>query len=847
MMRRHRKRAGAGHVLLVALLPILLLYTVVALLRLPLVPDLGFQSRQFEVTDITPGGPADHAGLRPGDEVLRMQGIHQDDMMGILRAFGTFRPGDRILFQVDRGGTTEHFEVIAAERSPELRLRIAIRSLVGLAFVVLGFIVFWNRNDIVASLFYFGGITLGFLLIEPPPTGSILLQFAIKTAADFAILFAAPVILHLFLRFPRKKAIPAMLAFLGPVTVFGRRIPCGLYVVSAIFFTMSLSLNITIYFTGNLHRALLSFFQFISALYMFLCILAGVGAFLHSYRTTNSRVMKRKLRGVAWGTSLALLPFAFTNVYKLIRPEGEIFAGPYFVLLILLLPLSFGHAIVRYGLLDLEIIVKRSMLYTILTAFLAVAYIGLVDLVGRLVRNVSGGTDILPSILTIFLIALLFSPARNLIQDWIDRTFFREKFQYRRTLHEFSQALTSILDLKTLLRVLVRRISQTLHVNRVAVFLKDEATGSLVLQEAAGVAREATGAEPITFHGDDKIVRFLEGSHRAVPIDRVADGEGTILLPESEKSRLAELDSSLLIPLISGDRLTGIVSLGPKESGEVYSREDRELLNTLANQATLAIENAQLHRETIDRERMKQELELAREIQLQLLPPSAPELPGIDIASLYVISEEVGGDYYDYVPGPDGALGLVVADAIGHGVSAALLISSVQASFRAEARISSSPASSLEKVNRQMQERNTSGRFVTIFYCVLDPVGGVLTYANAGHPPPVVVHADGTHHDLDESDLILGVDASVSYREHHFPLAHDDVLVLFTDGITDEPNAHDRSFGRERLTEIVREHRGGSATEICDTLHRAVIRFLGENPTDDLTLIVLKYANDACS
>ncbi|NNE09084.1 MAG: GAF domain-containing protein, partial [Gemmatimonadetes bacterium] len=607
MSRRHRKRAGAGHGLLVALLPILLLYTVVALLRLPLVPDLGFQFRQFAVTDISPGGPADRAGLRPGDEVLRMQGVHRDDMMGILRAFGTFRPGDRILFQVERAGAVEHYEIIAAERSPEDRLRIAIRSLVGLAFAVLGFIVFWNRNDIVASLFYFAGITLGFLLIEPPPTGSILLQFAIKTAADFAILFAAPVILHLFLLFPRKKAIPSALATLGPVTILGRRTPCGLYVVSAFFFLMSLALNVTIYFTGNLHRSLLSFFQFISALYMLICILAGVGAFLHSYRTTKSPVMKRKLRGVAWGTSIALLPFAFTNVYKMIRPEGEIFAGPYFVLLVLLLPLSFGHAIVRYGLLDLEIIVKRSMLYTILTAFLAVAYIGLVDLVGRLVRNVSGGTDILPSILTIFLIALLFSPARDLIQEWIDRTFFREKFRYRRTLHEFSQAITSILDLKTLLRVLVRRISQTLHVNRVAVFLKDDATGNLILQESAGVALEAAGAEPIAFGGDDKIVRFLEGSHRAVPIDRMADGEGTILLPAGEKARLAELESSLLIPLISGDRLTGIVSLGPKESGEVYSREDRELLNTLANQATLAIENAQLHRETIDRERMKQE------------------------------------------------------------------------------------------------------------------------------------------------------------------------------------------------------------------------------------------------
>ncbi len=821
---------------LVVLAPLLLLYALISLHRLPEAPSLGHHLRQFTITDVTPGGPADRGDIRSGDEVLSVNGVPRERTVDLFVAWGAIRPGDSVLYTITRDGEVLERAVTAEEKLGNERLSVILRTIVGICFVALGLIVYWNRADQVATLFYLAGLAFGFMLIEPPPTASIPLQFLIKIGSDFSILFVAPVFLQLFLKFPRRKTIPRALFLIRPVQIGSIRMRFPLYWISAMIFGLSLILSVQLFFSGLTWSARLLLFQTLTALYLLVCLLAGIAAFLHSYLTTKSPQMKKKLRGVAIGTTIALLPMAATNVIKMIRPDTEVPGGTYLILLATLLPLSFGHAIIRYGLLDLELIIKRSILYTLLTAFLGATYVFLVDLTGGLLKSSGGNTSLPATLVSLFLIALLFSPVRNRIQDWVDRTFYREKYRYRRTLHEFSRAITSILDLDRLVQELVERISTTLHVPDVGIFISDD-NGQHLLQAGAGAGRPRG---TIVFGEDDHVIHLLKKNREAFPIERITDGEGTFILPDEEKAKLEQLGTSLLMPLISGDRLAGIVSLGRKQSGEFYSAEDRQLLNTLANQATLAIENAKLHKETLEKERMKQELRLAREIQLHFLPPAPPTLPHVDVAAVNVPCEEVGGDYYDYVIGEDGSLGIVVGDAVGHGVTAALLMASLQATFRAEARCSRSTSETMMAINEEMHARTASGRFVTLFYGRLEAEGGVFRYSNAGHNPPVLVRQDGSVDSLDGAELILGVEGTTEYREHLDHLDSGDLLLLYTDGLTDEPNSRDEYFGVDRVVEIARENRTRSASIVANAIYREVVTFLEEPVSDDITLLVLK-------
>ncbi|MFH1679702.1 MAG: GAF domain-containing SpoIIE family protein phosphatase, partial [Candidatus Eisenbacteria bacterium] len=650
-----------------------------------------------------------------------------------------------------------------------------------------------------------------------------------------------PLFLHFALLFPHEKKVPRWLFLLRPLRRGARMlIRFPLYAVSVLLFLVTTLLSLRIFTTGRSDPAILSLFQFFAAIYLFLCFVAGVAAFIHSYAHTEDPRMRKKLSGVLLGTTAALLPIGVYSVLRQVNTGVGAHWAPILMLLLVLLPLSFGHAIVRYRLLDFEFILKRSILYGLLTAFLATVYLVLVDLVSRVLRSAFGESDILATLLSLFFIALLFSPVREAIQGWVDRTFYREKYEHRKTLHEFSAALTTILDRETLLRLLVDRISESLHIPTVAVFLRDPRAEGLVLRASTGAG--ALPAGKALFAGTEGTgwPAFLREQAGVLPVERFA-ARGSGWLTESERARLRELDAALLLPLVSGEETVGVISLGRKRSGELYSHEDRQLLKTLANHAALAIENSELHHDMIEKERMKRELRLAREIQLGFLPRRPPELPEVSIGATNMPCREIGGDYYDFLITRPRGLGIAVADATGHGVPAALLMANLQATFRVEALTHTSPAEVLSRVNAFAARQSQEAHYVTCFYGLIDLGSGLLRYANAGHNPPLLVGADGSCRRLEESELLLGVDEGVLYREHAVNLSPGDLIVLYTDGVTDEPNRNDESFGVERFEKCVVANRGLPSTDLCDLLLRNVMEFMGNEPSDDITLVAVRY------
>jgi sigma-B regulation protein RsbU (phosphoserine phosphatase) len=265
------------------------------------------------------------------------------------------------------------------------------------------------------------------------------------------------------------------------------------------------------------------------------------------------------------------------------------------------------------------------------------------------------------------------------------------------------------------------------------------------------------------------------------------------------------------------------------------------VLLLLASQVAIIIEKVMLHEQLIEKKRLEGQLEVARQVQLELLPARDPKLEGFDISAYNFSTEEVSGDYYDWVRIYEDQIGLVIADVSGKGVPAALLMAFLRASLRAAIHIGYAPHISMAKVNYLLWESIERNQFVTAFYGVLDASNKTLAYTNAGHNPPVLMNADGTSRFIERGGLPLGMFRDTRYYEYYQHIEPGQMLVLYTDGITEATNKAGEEYGRERLADTVREGRHLSARELIDFIHASMLEFTeGRGANDDITLFIIK-------
>jgi sigma-B regulation protein RsbU (phosphoserine phosphatase) len=256
--------------------------------------------------------------------------------------------------------------------------------------------------------------------------------------------------------------------------------------------------------------------------------------------------------------------------------------------------------------------------------------------------------------------------------------------------------------------------------------------------------------------------------------------------------------------------------------------------------AELAAKNALLEQA---QQQIKAELDVARAMQIAILPATFPARPGCDSAARMIPATTMGGDFYDFIELPDGKIGLVMADVSGKGVPAAFFMAVARTTLRDLAGQYSHPGACLARTNEVLCQQNPMDLFVTVFYCILDPASGMLRYANGGHNPPYLRRADGTIDSLSGAGgLVLGAMEGIVYPEHAVRLVAGDRLVLYTDGVTEAFNQADEAYGTERLIAEIREHGDGAAPEIVEGVCRSVAAFAGTAPqSDDITLIVLTW------
>ncbi|HAF25406.1 MAG TPA: hypothetical protein DCK93_21280 [Blastocatellia bacterium] len=417
--------------------------------------------------------------------------------------------------------------------------------------------------------------------------------------------------------------------------------------------------------------------------------------------------------------------------------------------------------------------------------------------------------------------------------------------------------LTTTDKLRMLLDI-TKKISRSLDLQEVLNLVMDT-LDSLIPYDAAGIFVVKCVDESAVAEGEEPCV-FQAEAVRGYDIDELTNlhlklGEGLIgkvaltaepiTSPDVRKDPIyinarAETRSEMVAPIISNTEVIGVFDLESDEL-DAYSEDDLEVLMLLASQVAIIIEKVMLHEQLIEKKRLEGQLEVARQVQLQLLPAKDPQLDGYDISAYNFPTEEVSGDYYDWVKIYDDQIGLVIADVSGKGVPAALLMAFLRASLRAATHIGYSPHISMAKVNYLLWESIERNQFVTAFYGILDVTNKTLTYTNAGHNPPLLLDKDGNSKFIERGSLPLGMFKDTRYHEYYLTTEPGEVLVLYTDGATEAQSPQGEEFGRDRLAEAVKANRQLGARDLIAAVQQEVVEWTGGvGAGDDVTFFVIK-------
>ncbi len=417
--------------------------------------------------------------------------------------------------------------------------------------------------------------------------------------------------------------------------------------------------------------------------------------------------------------------------------------------------------------------------------------------------------------------------------------------------------LTTTDKLRMLLDI-TKKISRSLDLQEVLNLVMDtldslipyDAAGIFVV-ECAGQGQVEAGEEPCVFKSEavrgydieeltNLHLKLGEGfiGHVALSAEPIISHD--VRLDSRYINARKETRSEMVAPIISNTEVIGVFDL---ESDELnaYSEDDLQVLMLLSSQVAIIIEKVMLHQQLIEKKRLEGQLEVARQVQLELLPAKDPQLEGYDISAYNFPTEEVSGDYYDWVKIYDDQIGLVIADVSGKGVPAALLMAFLRASLRAATHVGYAPNISMAKVNYLLWESIERNQFVTAFYGILDATNRTLAYTNAGHNPPLLLDKDGNSEFIERGSLPLGMFNDTRYHEYYLTTKPGDTLVLYTDGVTEASNSLGEEFGKLRLAEAVNRHRHLSARELITAVHKEVIDWTeGAGATDDVTFFVIK-------
>lgn len=433
---------------------------------------------------------------------------------------------------------------------------------------------------------------------------------------------------------------------------------------------------------------------------------------------------------------------------------------------------------------------------------------------------------------------------RKTVEDEIGR-LKDENLRQQRALEELSilndiaTAINSTLSLDRILELILQKCLKHLKVEQGVVMLLDEKQSEKPFQTI--VRKGDTAGARLPYRLDAQLTGWMLKNRKPLWINDFHKDERFQGLAREDIS----IHSLLLVPLMSKGNMTGFVGIFNKKAEGGFTADDQRLLSIIATQSAQVIENARLLEQEQDLRRIQEELRLAYDIQVNLLPAGAPSVRGYEIAGRSIPAKEVGGDYFDFIPLADGCLAFGLGDVSGKGMPAALLMSNLQATVRSQILQNPTTIGCLENSNNLLFHTTSAEKFVTLFFGILDPNLHRLRFCNAGHNYPFLMAEGKDPLRLDTGGIALGCFESFPFREERITLEPGNLVALFSDGVTEAVDAGGEEFGEKRLMDLILERRGERAEKIIEGIFEAVRGHAGIRPQmDDMTLVILKRKNE---
>lgn len=786
------------------------------------------------VFDVTEDGASDRAGLKVGDLILRVNG----------QTFRNTFEADSIM---RRGQIGKALEYTVLRENKEVSLNVTLAALgfpfsflafiaAGVAFVGFGAFVALKRPQLkTARLLGTAFVLLGFPLLAVTPGRGIefglvaaVRLFAIGTAFSFGIAF----LWHSRLYFPKER--PELLR--KPWTYR------AVYILAAIIFLRSV-----VRAPAAVDIAILV----VTAAYFIIVKLVFRKQASAEYKKL-SKIMNVTAVAVVTASTLLL-------VVLLVVGKSDVTRAGYIGLFLIAFPASYLYTIARYRLLDIHLRVRRSTQYSFASFAWGVASLALLAWVLWLlpsihlplphIRLTGGSLEVLDAplkaeqqgaaekvVLMVSAVALafLFRKVGRDGQDFLARKFHRAKYDYRRAGSELAEVMSTRLNMSDLARGIVEKLVQLMRLKRAGVFFFRQQK-TCCCSEALGFDRYQWTEFCLSLPQD--LGAILSPFKGEIAIQS---------LPEELRAPFQQHGFQLVIPVRSKEKLVGALMLGEKLSESPFTRDDYDFLSAAAGQASVAIENAFLYEELAGQERLKRELEIARKIQLDSLPRDTPSIEGLDIAGSSSPATEVGGDYFDYLVGPDQTLTVIVGDVSGKGTAAALYMSKIQGIMRSLHGFRLSPKDLFVRVNALLWNDLERKSFVTALGAFFHARTRRVVVARAGHLPLFLLRRrDGEVERILPKGIGFGLTSKQLFGEELEEMAlryeSGDTFLFVTDGITEAHNSKGEQFGEENLAALLTETADASAAEIRDFVLESVRRFAGDTSQhDDQTVVVVK-------
>ncbi|HTZ31437.1 MAG TPA: SpoIIE family protein phosphatase [Methylomirabilota bacterium] len=815
-------------------------------------------SSSIEVYNVAPGSPAERAGLRAGDQIIGLNGQTLTSYRLFDRVWNRSRPGDSVDVTVRRNGAqmTLHatFRATATGTIADSPARSSARSILSLfptLFIAVGFTVLFLRLDngdawLLALLF------AAFIAVPSFNDREALPRLLENFTAIYQNVVGAlltPVFYIFFAVFPVKSPLERKVPWLKWVAL-------GLAVaeiVPGLPLAGSQWPGVIRHWLGDAVAN-----QARSSLHYLWLTLGLVSLLWNCYGREVSVDARRKSRVLLLGTLAGVLPIAFERFLVDLYGYRPLFWLDVTVtFLVLLYPLSFAYAVVKHRVLEIPALLQRSARYVLVQRgyFVLLIFGGLlaISLFSHAFSGYFAGNSQYGMVLSAaFGVALVWvsGPFVKRGTESIDRAFFRSAYDARMILQDLAEKSRSVADRRQLAALLEQHLTDAFHPQQLAIYF---ATAGDVLSIVRG-----------------KVPDELSSISLEAPfLNQVRSYGRTWDVPPAEEAvqqtrfPLAPVSPECLVPMLGhGGRLAGLLVLGQPRSEQPYSREDKRLLDSVAGQAAVALENMHLAEQIADRmeidRRAAHELQIAREVQARLFPQVQPPLTTLEYAGSCMQARHVGGDYYDFLDlgssqrmdrGAtkvlDAAawhLAFVLADISGKGIAGALLMANLQANLRSRYALALDDLPRLlGSVNELFHENTPEDRYATLFFAVYDDHSRELEYANCGHNAPLLFRANGELERLASTATVIGLFPNWKCETRFVTLKPGDLLVIFTDGVTEANDTSGNEFGEARLIETVRSHVQSTPAQLIQVIQEEVQRFAaGQEQFDDLTLVIAR-------